>query len=42
VTGKERMLQKIVVQMRRKEQVQREGKKFTWKWIPQTVSSNKI
>jgi hypothetical protein len=37
-TGKERMVQKTVAQMRRKEQVQREERKFTWKWIPQTVS----
>jgi hypothetical protein len=33
------MLQRIVVQMKRKEQVQREGKKFTWKWIAQIVSN---
>jgi hypothetical protein len=38
VTGKERTLQKTVVRMRRKERVQRKGRKFAWKWIPQTVS----
>jgi hypothetical protein len=33
------MLEGIVVQMRRKGQVQREGKRCTWKWIPQIVSN---
>lgn len=37
-TGKRRMPLEIVVQTRRKEPVQREGKMCTWKWIPQIVS----
>jgi hypothetical protein len=34
------MLQGIVVQMRRKGLAQREGKRCTWRWIPQIVSNN--
>jgi hypothetical protein len=33
------MLQGTVVQMRKKGPVRREGKRCTWKWIPQIVSN---